>query len=65
MPSMSDFRNGLKIELDGVPFVMVEFQIIDHDTAICNEEGDSAHSLYKDRQLDQVKRRLRKGGRRS
>jgi elongation factor P len=26
MPSTSDFRNGLKIEMDGVPFVMVEFQ---------------------------------------
>ncbi len=26
MPSTSDFRNGLKIEMDGVPYVMVEFQ---------------------------------------
>ncbi len=26
MPSTSDFRNGLKIEMDGTPFVMVEFQ---------------------------------------
>ncbi|MBT3352068.1 MAG: elongation factor P [Nitrospinaceae bacterium] len=26
MPSTSDFRNGLKIEMDGTPFIMVEFQ---------------------------------------
>jgi elongation factor P len=26
MPSTSEFRNGLKIELDGEPFTMVEFQ---------------------------------------
>ena len=24
----SDFRNGLKVELDGVPFVMVYFQFV-------------------------------------
>jgi len=45
--------------------VMVEFQIVDHETALANESGDSAHSLYKKRQLDQVKRRLRKGGKRN
>jgi elongation factor P len=26
MPSTKDFRNGLKIEMDGQPFIMVEFQ---------------------------------------
>jgi hypothetical protein len=31
-------------------------------TALSNENGDSAHQNYKQRQLDQVKRRLRKGG---
>ncbi|MDP6278330.1 MAG: elongation factor P, partial [Nitrospinota bacterium] len=26
MPSTSDFRNGLKIEMDGAPYIMIEFQ---------------------------------------
>ena len=50
--------------LGKVVFVMVEFQIVDQETALANESGDSAHRLYKRRQLDQVKRRLRKGGKR-
>jgi len=45
-----------------VVFILVEFQIVDQETALENESGDSAHELYKLRQLDQVKRRLRKGG---
>lgn len=49
--------------LGHVLYVMVEFQILDKETAIQNEEGDSAHRLYKQRQLDQVRIRLRKGGR--
>jgi uncharacterized protein (TIGR04552 family) len=48
--------------LGRVVFVMVEFQIVDQKTALANESGDSAHQNYKRRQLDQVKRRLRKGG---
>jgi uncharacterized protein (TIGR04552 family) len=49
--------------LGRVVFVMVEFQVVDEETALQNEEGENAHRLYKERQLDQVKRRLRKGGR--
>ena len=49
--------------LGHVLYVMVEFQILDKETAIQNEEGDSAHRLYKQRQLGQVRVRLRKGGR--
>ncbi|MEL6341633.1 MAG: TIGR04552 family protein [Myxococcota bacterium] len=45
-------------------FVMVEFQVIDRLTAKTNEEGDSAHDLYKQRQHRIVQARLRKGGRR-
>ena len=45
-------------------FVMVEFQVIDRDTARANEEGDNAHSLYKERQRAIVQSRLRKGTRR-
>ena len=50
--------------LGKVVFVMVEFQIVDEKTAGENEEGDNAHSRYKERQLGRVKARLRKGGRR-
>ena len=43
---------------------MVEFQVIDRQTAQANEEGENAHRLYKDRQREIVEARLRKGGRR-
>ena len=49
--------------LGRIVFVMVEFQIVDEETALQNEEGENAHRLYKERQLNQVRRRLRKGGR--
>ena len=45
-------------------FVMVEFQVIDRQTARENEEGENAHRLYKERQRTIVDARLRKGGRR-
>ena len=45
-------------------FVMVEFQVIDRQTARANEEGENAHRLYKERQRAVVEARLRKGGRR-
>jgi len=45
-------------------FVMVEFQVIDRQTARDNEEGENAHRLYKERQREIVEARLRKGGRR-
>ena len=50
--------------LGKVVFVMVEFQVLDQDTAQHNEEGENAHIFYKTRQLRQVKARLRMGGRR-
>ncbi len=43
-------------------FAMVEFQIIDRETARANEEGENAHSLYKERQRAIVGRRLKRGG---
>ena len=46
-------------------FVMVEFQIVDRETARANEEGENAHALYKQRQHAIVQSRLRKGTRRS
>ncbi|MFM2248335.1 MAG: hypothetical protein RL071_4410 [Pseudomonadota bacterium] len=42
---------------------LVEFQVLDRETARCNEEGQNAHHFYKDRQRAIVETRLRKGGR--
>ena len=44
-------------------FVLVEFQVLDRETARLNEEGDNAHHLYKERQRAIVSSRLKKGGR--
>ena len=44
-------------------FVLVEFQVLDRETARSNEEGDNAHHLYKERQRAIVSSRLKKGGR--
>ncbi len=44
-------------------FVLVEFQILDKETARRNEEGDNAHRLYKMRQRQLVNARLRRGKR--
>jgi uncharacterized protein (TIGR04552 family) len=41
-------------------FVLVEFQVLDRDTARANEEGENAHRLYKERQRAIVSTRLRK-----
>ena len=44
-------------------FALVEFQVIDRETARRNEEGENAHKHYKDRQRAIVAKRLKKGGR--
>jgi len=44
-------------------FALVEFQVIDRETARCNEEGENAHKHYKNRQRAIVAKRLKKGGR--
>lgn len=46
-----------------VIFVLVEFQVMDQETARLNEEGENAHELYKERQRAIVASRLRKGAR--
>jgi uncharacterized protein (TIGR04552 family) len=51
----------LQADLGRVVFVMVEFQIVDQVTAQRNEEGANAHSLYKERQLERVRERLKYG----
>jgi uncharacterized protein (TIGR04552 family) len=43
--------------------VLVEFQVLDKETARLNEEGENAHKLYKKRQKGIVSSRLRKGAR--
>ena len=47
--------------LGKVVFVMVEFQIVDRETARKNEVGDNAHQLYKARQRRIVESRLIRG----
>lgn len=44
-------------------FALVEFQVIDRETAKRNEEGENAHRFYKERQRAIVAKRLKKGGR--
>ena len=47
--------------LGKVVFVLVEFQIVDRNTAEKNEIGDNAHELYKARQRRIVESRLLRG----
>jgi uncharacterized protein (TIGR04552 family) len=49
-------------ELGRVVYVMIEFQVLDEETARLNEEGENSHYLYKGRQQRVVERRLRRGG---
>lgn len=55
------YITGLPFELGRVVFVMVEFQLVDEETARLNEAGENAHMLYKARQYETVSRRLVRG----
>jgi uncharacterized protein (TIGR04552 family) len=44
-----------------VAYALVEFQIVDRETAIQNEAGENAHDRYKHRQKLRVLRRLSRG----
>jgi uncharacterized protein (TIGR04552 family) len=48
-------------ELGSVVFALVEFQVLDAETARHNELGEASHERYKRRQLKQVLRRLSRG----
>jgi uncharacterized protein (TIGR04552 family) len=48
-------------ELGRIVFLLVEFQVLDRETASRNEQGDSSHDRYKKRQLTRVLRRLSRG----
>ena len=39
------------------------YEVLDKETARRNEEGENAHSLYKERQRATVSSRLKKGAR--
>jgi uncharacterized protein (TIGR04552 family) len=49
-------------ELGRVVYVLVEFQLLDEETARNNETGENAHHLYKQRQQQVVEARLKRGG---
>jgi uncharacterized protein (TIGR04552 family) len=53
---------SLGLEIGRVVFLMVEFQLVDEETAQRNEDGDNAHHLYKQRQYGVVAQRLKRGG---
>ncbi len=60
IPELAKERDPL---LGRTVFVMVEFQIMDQETAHLNEVGDNAHHLYKARQRKIVESRLLRGSR--
>ncbi len=47
--------------LGPVVFVLVEFQLVDHDTELANESGEASHARYKERQRTAVRDRLQLG----
>lgn len=48
-------------EHSAVVYVLTEFQVMDAQTAITNEQGESSHEAYKERQHIEVKARLTRG----
>jgi uncharacterized protein (TIGR04552 family) len=44
-----------------VVYVLTEFQVMDAQTAVSNEQGESSHTVYKERQHIEVKARLTRG----
>jgi uncharacterized protein (TIGR04552 family) len=48
-------------ELGRIVFSLVEFQVVDAETARRNQAGDAFHERYKKRQLKRVLRRLSRG----
>ena len=51
----------LEDDLGRIVFTLVEFQVVDAETARRNEQGDNSHERYKRRQLKRVLRRLSRG----
>jgi len=47
--------------LGAVVFVLVELQLVDHETELANEAGEASHARYKERQRTAVRDRLQLG----
>jgi uncharacterized protein (TIGR04552 family) len=45
-------------ETPAITFVQAEIQLVDLETSKANEQGEGAHVLYKERQLERVRQRL-------
>lgn len=49
------------LDMRAVVYVLTEFQVMDAQTAVTNEQGDSSHAVYKEKQNIEVKSRLTRG----
>jgi len=58
---LPDPEQDVRERKNRVVFTLVEFQIMDEETARQNEQGANAHKLYKHRQKRRVLRRLSRG----
>ncbi|MFO0579074.1 MAG: TIGR04552 family protein [Polyangia bacterium] len=54
-------RSAPELDERAVVYVLTEFQVMDAQSAVTNEQGDSSHVAYKERQQIQVKARLTRG----
>lgn len=54
-------RTAPELDEHAVVYVLTEFQVMDAHSAVTNEQGDSSHIAYKERQQIQVKARLTRG----
>lgn len=54
-------ENDVRERKNRIVFTLVEFQIMDEQTSLQNEQGENAHKLYKHRQKRRVLRRLSRG----
>ena len=61
-PIMNQVGLGnVQFDPSAVVYVLTEFQVMDAQTALTNEQGESSHEAYKERQHIQVKARLTRG----
>ncbi len=56
---------GAAQQLGSVVFALVEFQVVDQEAAVANEQGEASHHAYKERQRQAVRQRLSLGLERS
>jgi uncharacterized protein (TIGR04552 family) len=58
---VDSFVDAQNRSFGNVVFVLTEFQLVDQQTALENERGDSSHDAYKERQHRSVRMRLMRG----